>query len=114
MAFNKQLNATSAGLFQGHLQSGIFSSIDSDELPLDHTISIEADAQSCTSSDNTGKTRVSQEMRDMIISLCGGSHCEAGQSKHVDVCICCHPGAHAMCNNNSKLEVENIGNSALC
>ena len=112
--FNKQRNAVSAGIFQDHLCSGLFPPIDSDELPPDHTIIIEADIQSCTSSDNTRKTRVSREMRDRIISTCGDSHCVTGESKKVDPCLRLYPGAHAMCNDNSNLKTENIGNGTLC
>lgn len=87
--FNKQRNASSAGIFQEHLRSGLFPSIDSDDLPPDHTIIIEADIQSHTSDDKTGKTRVSREMRDRIISTCGDSHVVNGQNKKmIRVCGC--------------------------
>ena len=112
--FNKQRNATSAGIFREHLRSGLFPSIDSDDLPPDHTIIIEADIQSSKSSDGSGKTRVSREMRDRIINTCGDSHVVTGQNKKVDPCLRVYPGAHAMCNDNSKLKKENIGNGTLC
>ena len=112
--FNKQRNATSSGIFQEHLCSGEFPSVDSNELPPDHTILIEADIHSCTSNDNKGKTRVSREMRHRIISTCGDSHCVTGQNKKVDPCLRMYRGAHAMCNDNSKLKSDNIGNGTLC
>jgi len=112
--FNKQRNATSAGIFQDHLCGGEFPPIDSNELPPDHTIIIEADIHSRTSDDNKGKTRVSREMRDRIVSTCGDSHCVTGQNKKVDPCLRMYRGAHAMCNDNSKLKTDNIGNGTLC
>ena len=111
---NKERNAISAGVFQEHLRSGLFPCVDSNELPPDHTILIEADIQSCNSDNNSGKTRVSREIRDRILSTCGDSQCVTGQSKKVDPCLRFYPGAHAMCNDNSKLKSDNIGNGTLC
>ena len=53
-------------------------------------------------------------MRDRIINTCGDSHVVTGQNKKVDPCLRVYPGAHAMCNDNSKLKKENIGNGTLC
>jgi len=44
--FNKQRNAASAGIFKDHILSGEFPTIDSDELPPEHTVIIEADIHS--------------------------------------------------------------------
>ena len=112
--FNKQRNAISGGVFQQHLRSGLFPTVDSDELSPDHTIIIEADIQSSTSDSNSGKTRVSPEVKDRILSTCGDSQCVTGQNKKVDPCLRFYPGAHAMCNDNSKLKTDNVGNVTLC
>ena len=44
--FNKQQNAASAGIFKDHILSGEFPTIDSDELPPEHTVINEADIHS--------------------------------------------------------------------
>ena len=85
-AKNKQRNATSASIFQKHLRSGLFPTVESDELSPDHTIIVEADIQSSTSDDKSGITRVSREVKDRIVSTCGDSQCVTGQSKKVDPC----------------------------
>ena len=36
------------------------------------------------------------------------------QSKKVDPCLQCYPGAHAMCNDHSKLKTDGVGNGTLC
>ena len=76
--FNKQRNAISGGVFQQHLRSGLFPTVDSNKLPPDHTIIIEADIQSSTSDSNSGSTRVSREVKDRILSTCGDSQCVTG------------------------------------
>ncbi len=54
---NKERNAISAGVFQEHLRSGLFPSVNSNELPPDHTILIKADIQSCNSDINSGQKK---------------------------------------------------------
>ena len=61
---NKQCNAASAGIFQQHLSSGDFPTVDSDDLPPDHTIIIEAGVQISTPEKGKGNTRVNQEYQD--------------------------------------------------
>ena len=86
-AKHKQRNAISASIFQKHLHSGLFPTVESDELPPDHTVIIEADIQSSTSDDESGMTRVSLEVKDRILSTCSDSQCETRQSKKVDPCL---------------------------
>lgn len=112
--FNLQRNATSAGIFREHLHSGLFPTIDSEDLPPEHTIIVEADIHSCSSNGNKEKTRVSRVMRDRIISTCGDSHAVTSQNKKVDPCLRMYRGCHSMCNDNSKLKSENVGNGTCC
>ncbi len=88
--------------------------MESDELTPNHTIIIEADIQSCNTDEKSGKTRVSKEIRDQIVSTCGDAQCVTGHSKTIDPCLRFYPGAHDMCNDNSKLKTDNIGNVTLC
>ena len=53
-------------------------------------------------------------MKDRILSTCGDAQCVTGQNKKVNPSLRCYPGAHAMCNNNTKLNIDNIGNGTLC
>ena len=87
--FNKQRNAISGGVFQQHLCSGLFPTIDSNELPPDHTIIIEAGIQSSTSDSNLGKIRVSREVKDRILSTCGDPQYTTGQNMQVVLCLRC-------------------------
>ena len=54
-------------------------------------------------------TRVSWEVKDRILITCGDSQWVTGQSKKVDPCLQCFPGVHTMCNDNSKLRTNGIG-----
>ena len=112
--FNKQQNAASAGIFQDHLLSGEFPTIDSDDLPPEHTIIIEADIQSSSTEGSTDKTRVSQDIRDRIINTCGDSHIRTPSGKKINPALRMYVGAHAMCTDNSKLKQLKLGNGTLC
>ena len=97
-----------------HISNGDFPSVESDNLPPEkHTITIEADISNQATYNNNGKTRVSPELRDRIISTCGDTHCVSVQSKKVDPCLRLYVGAHAMCINNSKLKTDKIGNGKI-
>ncbi len=111
---NKERNAISESIFLDNLHSDSFPSVDSVEMPPEHTIIIEADIQSCNSDNNSGKTRVSCEMKDRILITCENSQCVTGQNKKVDPSLRCYPGTHDMCNDNTKLNIDNIGNGTLC
>ena len=91
----------------------MFPNVDSNDLPSSHTIIIEAEIYSSNTNANNGNTRVSKALTDRIINTCGDSHYISGQSKKVDPCLRLYVGAHAMCNNNSKLKTKNIGNGTL-
>ena len=111
--YNKQRNAASNGIFRQHIFD--FPSVESDALPPDHTIIIEAEIESTKSSkNNNGMTRVSRELRDRIVSTCGDAHVRNGSAKKIDPCLHLYVGAHAMCIDNSKLKETNLGNSTLC
>ena len=79
--FNKQRNATSAGIFQEHLQSDMFPNVDSNNLPPSHTIIIEVEIYSSNTNANNENTRVSKALTDRIINTCGDSHCISDQRK---------------------------------
>ena len=106
----KQRNAAIAGIFEQHISNGDFPSVESDDLPPEHTIIVEADISNQATHNNNGKTRVSPELRDRIISTCGDTHCVSVQSKKVDPCLRLYVGAHTMCIDNSQLKSTNIGN----
>ena len=112
--FNKQRNAASAGIFKDHILSGEFPTIDSDELPPEHTVIIEADIHSTSTESSGGKTRVSQDIRDRIINTCGDSHVRTSSAKKIDPALRMYTGAHAMCTDNSKLKQFKLGNGTLC
>ena len=111
---NKQRNSISAGIFYDHLQSESFPTVDGNILPPEHTVIIEADIQSMNSNDKSSTTRVSQELRERIISTCGDSDCKSGQSKLIDPCLRTYQGSHSMCTDNSKLKTINVGNGTQC
>ena len=54
--FNKKRNSFSAGTFQDLLLSREFPAINSNDLPLEHTIIIEADIQTSSTKGSSGKT----------------------------------------------------------
>ncbi|KAL7493251.1 hypothetical protein ACHAWT_002307 [Skeletonema menzelii] len=110
---NKQRNGISSGIFRNHLQNGDFPSVDSDDLPPDHTIIIEADIRSNSSDNSSGRTRLCPSTRDAIINTCGDADVRAGRSKLVDPCLKLYVGAHVMCNNNDMLKSHHIGNGTL-
>ena len=112
--FNKQRNAASAGIFKDHILSGEFPTIDSDELPPEHTVIIEADIHSTSTESSGGITQVSQDIRDRIINTCGDSHVKTSPGKKIDPALRMYTGAHAMCTDNSKLKKFKLGNGTLC
>ena len=91
---------------------GSFSTIDTDELPPEHTIIIEADIQSNTS--KGGTTRVNREIRDQMIATCGDASIDTACGKLVDPCLRIYSGGHKMCTNNDKLESDGIGDGTRC
>jgi hypothetical protein len=112
--FNKQRNSISAGIFSNHLRaSGDFPPIDTDTLPPDHTIIIEADLRSSTTRGNAQVTRVSPTLKDAILYTCGDADVTVGKSRHVDPCLKLFNGSHVMCNNNDMLTTHNIGNGTI-
>ena len=90
---NVQRNSISAKIFQQHILNGSFPPVDSDDLPPEHTIIIEADIQSGSSCKN-GKTRVNCKIRDRIITTCGDLNVETRGNKLVDACLRVYNGAH--------------------
>lgn len=111
--FNKQRNGISSGIFRKHLQTGGFPSVDTDELPPDHTVIIEADIQSSSGGGVNGMTRVSASIKDAIINSCGDADVKSGRSKKIDPCLKLYVGAHVMCNNNDMLKTHRIGNGTI-
>ena len=109
---NVQRNAISAKIFREHILDGSFPTIDTDELPPEHTIIIEADIQSNTS--KGGTTCVNCEIRDRMIATCGDASIDTACGKLVDTCLRIYSGGHKMCTNNDKLESDGIGNGTRC
>lgn len=110
--YNRQRNAISARIFKNHLENDDFPSIDTDDLPPDHTLIIEADIRSSKDKSN-GATRVSSTMRDAIINTCGDADVKVNKSKKIDPSLRIYAGAHVMCNNNDLLKKYKIGNGTI-
>ena len=111
---NKQRNTVNAGICDSLIKSDLFPKVDDKGLPPDHTIFVEADIQSCNTNESTGKTRVSRELCERIISTCGDGHCQSSTKKRVDPCLRLYPGAHSMVTDNSRLKSDKVGNGTLC
>ena len=112
-ALNKQRNGISSGVFRNHLKSTDFPPVNSDALPPEHTIIIEADIQSSSTAGRQGVTRVSPSITDAIINTCGDADCRCGRSKMIDPCLKLYIGAHVMVNNNDLLKSHGIGNGSM-
>ena len=96
---NKERNAIQAGIFYDHILS-THPTINSADLPPDHTLIIEAVIQSSKSKKSS--TSIGSYTRDRIIQTCGDADCVVSNTKYVDPALRLYVGAHCMCIVDNK------------
>lgn len=101
---NSKRNSITASIFNQHVQV-THPDAQSNTLPPDHTIIIEADIQS-TNGFTNGKNMQSLQRR--IIEL-GDDNVRYG-TKLIDPCLCCYTGGFFMCNSNEKFNENDTRN----
>ena len=108
---NKERNSIHAGHFCDHITK-THPSIDSPDLPPDHTIIIEADIQN--PSKKTSKMKVDRALRHRIITTCGDADVKVGL-KLADPALRLYIGAYIICNVDNKHLKDKvpIGNGTL-
>ena len=94
--FNAERNAITGGIFQEHLRQ-THPLANSDELPPEHTVMVEADVQPTVVNQSYNHGR----MRRLVLEL-GDDKVRYGR-KLVDPCLRLYPGAHFMCVDNDDL-----------
>ena len=112
---NRERNAITAGNFRHHILQNC-PAINTNELPPQHTIIIEAEILSSAPSSSTQfNKRITGSMRHRIHTTCGDSICMSG-TKHIDPALCLYTGAHLICTigNESLREKVPRGNGTLC
>ena len=110
---NVERSAISASSFQKHLLD-THPQVDSNELPLLHTIIVEADIQSSPS--KRAKIRVINVLQHRILTTCGDSHAVVANSKKIDPALSLNVGAYFVCVIDKKYLTEKVprGNGTLC
>jgi len=110
---NKERNAIQAGIFCDHILS-THPTINSADLPPDHTLIIEAVIQSSKSKKTS--TSIGSYTRDRIIHTCGDADCVVNDTRYIDPALRLYVGAHCMCmvDNKRLKDKVPIGNGTLC
>jgi hypothetical protein len=99
---NKERNSIKAAKFRQHIQT-TDPSVNSDELPPEHTLIIEAHITSSVS--KKSQQRIDRHLRYCIITSCSDA----------DLALCIYIGAYLICINNKHLKNEvSRGNGTLC
>ena len=75
-------------------------SIESDDLPLNHTIIIYADIRHTMN--KKSKVKIDKVLRHRIITSCGDAHVKQGSSPKVDPALCLYVGAYLQCVIDNK------------
>ena len=109
---NRERNAISAGNFKRHLLD-THPMFDSQELPPEHTIVVEADIFSSVS--DRRNVNVDNVIRHRIRSTCGDANVKYGTYK-VDPSLCLYIGAYLMCVLGNEFLREKVprGSGTLC
>jgi len=109
---NREQNAISGGSFERHILS-THPSFESQELPPEHTIVIEADIRSTRSKQKN--VTIDNVLRHRICTTCGDDNVKYG-NKHVNPALCLYIGAYLICTVGNEFLQEKVprGNGALC
>ena len=107
--YNDERNAITAAIFAQHVRE-THPTKESNDLPPEHTLMIEADIKPLEESNEMGGFR---SLRRRILELGDG---DARTDRHVlvDPCLRLYRGAYFMCNSNDKLEENGTGNGTQC
>jgi hypothetical protein len=102
---NKERNAVSEGMFQTCLQRN--PPVDSDELPSDQVIVIEALLKN-------NNARTTRNFHDAVFEICGDAQVETSRKKRVDPALKWYPGIPLMITSNDDIsrKVELMEHSA--
>jgi hypothetical protein len=119
---NKQRNGVTAAAFRKHIMQ-THPNIDTNELPPDHTLMIEATITTSGQQRRGNKRqrreqkKISQAVHDTIITQLGDDDIRATNYMHknakIEPVLRLYPGAHQMCITNDNLD-EGRGNGTLC
>ena len=106
---NKERNGITAGTFKKHILA-THPTVDSDELPPDHTLMIEASIR-------RKRRKVAQAIHDTIVTLLGDDDIKStefsSKGAKIDPLLRMYPGSHHMCITNDDLK-KGRGNGTLC
>ncbi len=98
-------------IFQQHIKA-THPSVATNELPLDHTLIIEAHITSSNS--KKSQQKVDRHLRNCIITSCSDADVMVS-TKHIDPALCIYIGAHLICIDNKHLNSKTPrGNETLC
>lgn len=109
---NKERNAIHAANFRRHVLE-THPDFDSDQLPPEHTIVIEAQIRS--SNQTQRHMTIDNVLRHQIITTCGDNDVKWGR-KLVDPALCLYVGSYLMCVMENSFLTEEVprGNGTLC
>jgi hypothetical protein len=109
---NKERNSIQKALFQKHINT-THPSITCKEMPLNHTLIIEANISSSISKKSQHKIDRHLKKR-MILTTCGDADVMSG-TKHIDPALCIYIGSSLLCIDNKHMK-DRVprGNGTLC
>jgi hypothetical protein len=108
---NKELNSIHAAIFRQHMQT-THSSVNSDELPPEHTLVIETHITSSVS--KKSQQRIDRHLRNCIITSCNDADVMMGTT-HNDPALCMYIGTYLIFIDSKHLKDKvPRGNGTLC
>jgi hypothetical protein len=108
---NIEWNSIQAAIFQKHIEA-THPTITSNEIPLDHTLIIEAKITSSQAKNSNQKN--DKHLHHWIITTCQEATAMMG-TKHIDPSLCLYLGADLLCIDNKHLKDKvPRGNGTLC
>lgn len=113
---NEERNGVTAGTFQKHIKR-THPTVESDDMPPDHTLMIEATIRQRVKGSRKKGRKVSQTIHDTIVTTLGDNDVRATgfqcKDAKIDPLLRLHPGSHHMCITNEDLD-KGRGNGTLC
>jgi hypothetical protein len=97
---NKEHNSIQAAIFRQHIQT-THPSVNSNKLPPEHTLIIEAHITSSVS--KNPQQGIDRHLRNCIITSCGDADVIMG-TKHIDPSLCVYIGTYLICIDNKHLK----------
>jgi hypothetical protein len=108
---NKERNSIQKAILQQHIQA-THPSVNSNEMPLENTLIIEAHIISSNS--KKSQQKIDRHLKNHIVTSCGDADVMMG-TKHIDPALYIYIGAYLICIDNKHLKDKvPRGNGTLC